>query len=182
MGELVKKEFDYSTWLGGTSKFALQQLNWNVCSKATSINNSIENTWGDTYYQRWDCLKTYPTSEEDKNSIVDVLSFMVETHINLDGRCDVNRGVNNLINARPTNFNLLNTAYNQLDNFFAYKITDDKFDDNAYENQVVWSLTKVPMDDIDKWTCLNAVNYLNLNGTYGKLNKILNVNDVLVAF
>jgi hypothetical protein len=68
-------------------------------------------TWGDTYYQRWDCLKTYPTTEEDKNSIVDVLSFMVETHINIDGRCDVNRGIDNLINARPNNFNLLNKAY-----------------------------------------------------------------------
>lgn len=182
LGELVKKEFDYNAWLGGTSTYALKQLNWNVCSQAVNIGTKIDKTWGDTYYQRWDCLKTYPSSEEDKNSIVDVLSFMVETHINLDGRCDVNRGVNNLLNARPTNFNLLNTAYTQNDNFFSYKINDEKLDKTTYNNQILWSLTKIPLDDIDKWTNINAVNFLNINGAYGKLNKILNVNDTLIAF
>lgn len=141
----------------------------------------LDKTWGDTYYQRWDCLKTYPTTEEDKNSVVDVLSFMVETHINLDGRCDVNRGTNNLLNARPNNFDIINTGYTQTDKFFQYKILDEKFQNNNYENQVVWSLTKTVMDDVDKWTQINAVNYLNLNGACGKLRKIINVNGVLLA-
>ena len=143
---------------------------------------SITKTWGDTYYQRWDCMKTFPTTEEDKNSVVDILSFMVESHQNLDGRCDVNRGIINLVNARPTNFNLFNDAYNQTDNLFQYKILDTKFEDNTQENQVVWSLTKNILDDIDKWTQISTVNYLNLNGTYGRLRKIINVNDVLLAF
>lgn len=184
VGELVRQTFDYNLWLGGTSDFALQQLIWNICSPATSITDeqTITNTWGDTYYQRWDCMKTFPTTDEDKNSVVDILSFMVETHINLDGRCDVNRGVNNLVNARPNNFNLLNKVYSQEDNIFQYRILDTKYEDNTQENQVVWSLTKTIQDDIDKWTQINTVNYLNLNGTYGRLRKIININGVLLAF
>ena len=185
IGELVKQSIDYDNWLGGTTQQALEQLTWNVCSLTIPVkfdNIQILKTWGDTYYQRWDCMKTFPTTEEDKNSIVDILSFMVETHQNLDGRCDVNRGVTNLINARPNNFNLFNDVYNQTDNLFQYKILDTKFEDNTQENQVVWSLTKNILDDVDKWTQINTVNYLNLNGTYGRLRKIINVNDVLLAF
>lgn len=185
IGELVKQYVDYNNWLGGTTQQALQQLSWNTCSLATQIHSDtiqILKTWGDTYYQRWDCMKTFPTTEEDKNSIVDILSFMVESHQNLDGRCDVNRGITNLVNARPTNFNLFNNVYNQTDNLFQYKILDTKFEDNTQENQVVWSLTKNVLDNIDKWTQINTVNYLNLNGTYGRLRKIINVNDVLLAF
>lgn len=185
IGELVKQYVDYDNWLGGTTQQALEQLTWNICSLKIPINLydiQIYKTWGDTYYQRWDCLKTYPTTEEDKNSVVDILSFMVESHQNLDGRCDVNRGVTNLVNTRPNNFNLFNDAYNQKDNLFQYKILDTKFEDNAQENQVVWSLTKNVLDDIDKWTQISTVNYLNLNGTYGRLRKIINVNDQLVAF
>lgn len=185
IGELVKQYVDYNTWLGGTTQQALQQLSWNTCSLATQVHSDtiqILKTWGDTYYQRWDCMKTFPTTEEDKNSIVDILSFMVESHQNLDGRCDVNRGITNLVNARPTNFNLFNDVYNQTDNLFQYKILDTKFEDNTQENQVVWSLTKNILDNIDKWTQINTVNYLNLNGTYGRLRKIINVNDVLLAF
>lgn len=185
IGELVKQNTDYNNWLGGVSQQALEQLTWNICSLKVPIdvpNIQISKTWGDTYYQRWDCMKTFPTTEEDKNSVVDILSFMVESHQNLDGRCDVNRGVTNLVNARPTNFNLFNDAYTQPDNLFQYKILDTKFEDNTQENQVVWSLTKNILDDIDKWTQINTVNYLNLNGTYGRLRKIINANDVLLAF
>jgi len=36
---------------------------------------------------------------------------MVESHSNLDGRCDVNRGISNILTATPSNFNIANTAY-----------------------------------------------------------------------
>lgn len=186
MGELVKTNFDYNNWYGGRTAEALKQIKWNVASSITLKNSqgglSISNTWGDTYYQRWDCLKTYPKTEQDKNSIVDILSFMVETHKNLDGRSDINRGTSNILNARPSNFNLFNDVYSQQDNFFQYKILDDKFNQKTYPNQIIWSLTKTPMSDIDQWLNISGVNYLNLDGVQGKLNKIINYNDSLLAF
>ena len=182
LGELVKTDFDYNNWYGGNTDYALQQINWNVCSHITPIRSKITNTWGDTYYQRWDCLKTYPFSEQEVNSNVEVLSFMVESHINLDGRSDINRGTHNLLNLRPSNTNLFNPVYNQQDNFFSYKVLDEKFDKNIFENQVVWSLSKTNLDNIDKWTDIHALNTLQLDGKLGSINKIINMNDVLLAF
>lgn len=180
IGELVKKDYD---WKEIPSDYELKQINWNVCSFVTPIND-VDNlkTWGDTYYQRWDCLKTYPTSEEEINSNVDILSFMVETHKNIDGRCDVNRGISNILNDRPTNFNIMNSAYDQQDNYFQYKILDQDKNLNQYPTQIVWSLTKTPMEDVDSWTSINAANFLNLNGSFGKINKVINKNDTLLAF
>jgi hypothetical protein len=51
---------------------------------------------------------------------------MCESRVNGDGRYDKNRGeINNLLNFRPTNFNLINPVYTQSDNFFSYKIIDE---------------------------------------------------------
>jgi hypothetical protein len=85
---------------------------------------------------------------------------MLESHTNLDGRSDVNRGTSNLLNLRPSNTNLFNPVYNQQDNFFSYKVLDEKFDKNVFENQVVWSLSKTNLDNIDKWTDIHALNTL----------------------
>lgn len=181
LGELIKKDFLYSTWNGGHSKEALQQLNWNVASKVTPIDKDIEQSWGDTFYQRWDCEKTYPFTEDDKNSNVEILSFMVESHTNLDGRCDVNRGINNLLNTRPSN-TLFNPVYSQKDNFFSYQTLDDRFEVNHFKSDIVWSLSKINVDTIDKWTNLLATNEMSLDGRYGTVRKILNVNDNLITF
>jgi hypothetical protein len=48
---------------------------------------------------------------------------MCETRINLDSRTDRNKGEAS-INVFPTNFNLYNTGYYQVNNFFNYTITD----------------------------------------------------------
>ena len=181
LGELVKRVFDYDTWNGGTQEQALEQLVWNVASNVTPINEHVTKSWGDTYYQRWDCEKTYPFTEEDVNSNVEILSFMLESHQNLDGRCDVNRGIHNLLNVRPHN-TIFNNVYSQDDNFFTYQVLDEKFSKNHFEADIVWSLTKNNLDDIDNWTCLLSSNEMSLDGRYGAVRKVLNVNDVLVTF
>lgn len=181
LGELVKKVFDYDTWNGGTNEQALEQLVWNVASHVTPIDEHVTKAWGDTYYQRWDCEKTYPFTEQDVNSNVEILSFMLESHVNLDGRCDVNRGLHNLLNTRPHN-TIFNNVYSQEDNFFTYQVLDEKFSKSHFEADIVWSLTKNNMDEIDKWTCLLASNEMSLDGRYGTVRKVLNVNDVLVTF
>ena len=183
MGEIIKKDFDYDNWNGGISEYALQQLTWNICSSSTDLTKDIFNTWGDTYYQRWECLKTYPFTEEDKNSVVDILSFMVESHINVDGRCDINKGTSNILNARPTNFNIQNQVYSQKDNIFSYQIVEGNVKNKKhFENEVVWSLTKNPLDSVDNWTNLNAANSIYLNGEYGPIRKILSSENSLIAF
>ena len=143
IGELYR-DIEYSTLYGGYGENALEQSTWIPISNPTNIEYSTNDTWGDTYYQRWECLNTYPSTEEDLNSVVDIVSFMVETHINLEGRYDKNRNGLNILNARPDNFNKINPVYSQTNNYFTYNILDEKFNQNKYFNQIAFSLQKTP--------------------------------------
>lgn len=182
LGELYR-DIPYETLYGGLDDNNLEQLTWIPCSKASSfIRNQTVDCEGDTYFQRWDCLKTYPFTEDDINKVVDITSFMVETHINLDGRYDRNRGVGNLLNVRPDNFGLRNNVYSQPNNLFTYNVLDEKFDNTKYGNQIMWSLQKNPTSDIDGWTSISTSNVLNLNGLYGDVTKLITSNDRIYSF
>ena len=110
--------------------------------------NVLSWTIGDTYYQRFDTLKTYAYSDNDENSIIDITSFMVETRINIDGRTDRNRGQESNLQMSPSNFNLINDIYSQRDNFLTYRILDDDVQNRKkFPNQITWSLTK------NCWSC-----------------------------
>ena len=182
LGEFYK-DLDYSSLYGGTDDNALENINWIPSSQAYSIATTIDMSEGDTYYQRWDCLKTYPYTEEDINKVVDVTSFMVETRRNLDGSYSKRIGnVKNVLTIRPDNFNTYNDVYNQSDNFFTFNILDEKYKNAKYKNQIIWSLSKKNKEDIDSWTNITLNSSINLDGVYGKINKILNYNDSILAF
>jgi hypothetical protein len=90
MGELYRT-IDPTVLFGGTSDDAIAQNKWIPCGDVVYFDNTTTSitligNQGDTYFQRYDCLKTYPFTESDYNSIVDITSFMVETRINIDGR------------------------------------------------------------------------------------------------
>lgn len=138
---------------------------------------------GDTWYQRYDCLKTYPFTMEDENSIVEVGSFLCETRINLDGRYDRNRGeVDNTIMS-PINFNLLNTVYTQSNNFFNYRILDkDFYNLNKFSNQITWSKEKQNAADVDLWTNITMANTFDLDGAMGQINALRTWQDTIYCF
>lgn len=181
LAELYRK-IPYDSLYGGYDNEQIKKLNWVVSSSPYPVGKDIPRMGGDTYYQRWDCLKTYPSSEEDGNSVVDITSFMVETHTNLDGRCDTNRRNPKVTLARPTNYNLFNQVYNQIDNVFRYNILDSKYDLDTFGNQVVWSNAKIDTDDIDSWTNINMLSSVSLDGSKGGVTKLINLNDSVIAF
>lgn len=138
---------------------------------------------GDTYYQRFDTLKTYAYSDTDENSIVDITSFMVETRINIDGRTDRNRGQESNLQMSPSNFNLINDIYSQRDNFFTYRILDDDVQNRKmFPNQITWSLTKTAGATIDAWLNITLASVLDLDGTKGRLNALKTFNNNIIAF
>lgn len=161
---------------------SLSNIKWIPISDIFNVDNTVDKTNGDTYYKNWECLRTYPTTEEDENSVVDIVSFMVETHINLDGRCDINKGYTNQLNARPTNFGLMNDVYSQQNNIFKYNILDERFDHKSFPNQFAWSLNKQGVSEIDTWTSATLSNIKNVDGSYGPINAIEKLNDTLIGF
>lgn len=146
-----------------------------------SDNTTLRGIRGDTYYQRWDCLKTFPYSTDDKNQYIDITSFFVESRINLDGRYDKQRGLKYNLGVLNTNFNLINKSYTQRNNFFSYRqLEDDEV--NNFPNQITTTNTKTLGEDIDSWTNITLANVFDLDGDKGKLSAIRKLNNDLYCF
>lgn len=174
---------------GGTSDDAIENNTWLPCGQPVSIddaadsNKGIKWTEGDTFFQRYDCLKTYPFTNEDTNSVVDILSFMVETRVNIDGRYDRNRGQNSNLQMSPINFNLLNYVYSQNNNFFSYRTLDKTlFNVDTYKNYITWTKKKTPGEEVDTWTNITLANVLDLDGDKGNITALKRFNNSLFAF
>lgn len=192
LGKIYKEESTINNRYGGTTKEALKNNLWIPSGEAHNIViSSTETTecnyasfkYGDTYYMRYDCLKTQPFTEEDQNGIVDIASFMCLTRINLDGKYDENRGLLSNLNIRKTNFNLINDIYNQKDNYFNYRLLDDYYYGiNKYPNQFLWSLQKNNLEEIDTWTNITLANSYDVYNNCGKINSINIFNDNLYIF
>ena len=182
IGEFYKDFNDYEPY-GGTSENALELNVFIPISNPTNILECCNGLEGDTYFQRWDSLRTYPITEEDKQSVVDVVSLMLETHINLDGRSDVTRGRTDISNIRPSNIlETNNEVYSQSNNFITSAILDQKFEIPKHVNGYMWSLTKSPTEFIDTWTNINLNSFAELDGDKGALTKIKRWNNKLLAF
>lgn len=187
IAELYRDDNDIPNRFGGTSEDALKNNVFIPCSKTYSLNTDSAITMvhdeGDTYYMRYDNLKTYPYTRQDINGIVDIFSFMCETRINLDGRSDTNRGLIDNTIIDNTNFNQINKSYTQTDNFFNYRVLDELASKtNDFPNQITWSRTKVACEDIDTWTNITLASVADSDGTLGDITKILNSNDTMVLF
>ena len=161
---------------------------WIRCGDSVSIPDlgTVELNYlqGDCYFQMYDCLKTYPFTMEDTNSVIEIFSTMLETYVNLDFKYDKNRGSSNNVALGPTNFNLFNNpAYNQSGNFFSYHQLDYNLVRNKnFPNIVTWSLEKHFGEDVDTWTSIDASNTEELDGAFGRVNKLINYNNNIYCF
>lgn len=181
---------DVTNRFGGESDDAIQSNQWLPCGETTYFyDDDSSHTYlvkyleGDTYFQRYDHLKTYPFTLEDENSVTEIMSFMCETRVNLDGRYDNNRGNTSNLYITPENFNKLNQVYNQKDNFFTYKVsTDDTSVLNKFPNVVTWTKTKTAGELIDTWTNITLASTLDFDGDKGSITALRMHNNNILAF
>lgn len=170
---------------GGTTQAAVENNRFIPISKRYNLGDdalALTGTQGDTFFQRWDCLKTEPYSNESKNGIVDITSFMVETHTNIEGRYDTRRGLLKNVTTSRENSNLINRVYSNLNNFFSSNVLNDKYYLSDFHNQITWTKTKTLAEDIDTWTNITVANTLDLDGDKGPVRAIRRFNNSLIAF
>lgn len=177
---------------GGQTLEAFENNQWIPCGEPISIISNegnvlssvqVEWTEGDTYYQRYDHLKTYPFTLEDQNSVTDIVSFMCETRINLDGRYDRNRGQVNNLATTPENFNKLNKVYSQENNFFNYRALNyNKFNLDNFPNSITWSKEKVAGELVDTWSNITLASILDLDGDKGEIMSLNTFNNEIYCF
>ena len=187
LAEIVKNIPEDSRF-GGKSESALSQNLWVPAGRPVTLKQGEEVVrvpyeYGDTWYSRYDCIKTYPYTPEDENQIVEIGSFMCETRVNIDGRYDKNRGNLSNLYTTPNNFNLINNIYSQRDNFFNYRILNkDYYKQSSFNNQITWSKEKHAGEEIDTWANVTLANTLDMDGSNGKVTSIKAWNDMLMCF
>lgn len=176
---------------GGQAEEAFENNMWLPCGESISLldgdNNktSVTIKWveGDTYYQRYDHIKTYPFTTEDQNQVTDIISFMCETRVNIDGRYDRNRGQTSNSAITPENFNLMNDVYSQPNNFFNYRtINPNKLNLDNFHNSITWTKTKTAGELVDTWTNITLASILDLDGDKGSVRTLRRFNNNLLAF
>lgn len=177
-GGQTEEAFENNVWLPCGDPISLVDTN-------TGVKSSITIKWeeGDTYFQRYDHIKTYPFTLEDQNAVTDIVSFMCETRVNIDGRYDRNRGQTSNFSITPENFNLMNDVYSQPNNFFNYRtINPNKLNLNNFHNSITWTKTKTAGELVDTWTNITLASTLDLDGDKGNVRALRRFNNNILAF
>ena len=180
----LTQTIDEDNRFGGKTEEALLNNRWIVSGDPIDINDSgrIEFLQGDTYLQRYDCLKTYPFTLEDMNTVVEMVSFYCETHINIDGRYDRNRGNVTNLAITPSIFNLYNPIYSQSNNYFTYQYLNEISSLNDFPNSITWTEEKILGNEVDNWTKINVATTLDLDGDKGEVTSLNTYNNEIFCF
>lgn len=186
LGELYRETVDNR--FGGDTPEAILNNIWYpagipvIINPESSGNTTIYYTVGDTFLTRYDCLKAY-TDVESTNGVAEVVSFMCESRVNVDGRYDRNIGQTNTLTLNPTNSNLINDVYTQKDNYFTYHTVDySRFSNNYFPVTIVWSKEKHNSSEIDEWTSFNMASSLDLDGDKGEIVSLNTFNNEIFCF
>lgn len=178
---------------------ALMHNIWIPCGDRVFIDESLSSVdvvcnIGDTYLQRYDLVKSCPiTTTDDSGNVsisssdyqthTSVVSFLVESTINLDGRYDVNRKNPYVHNVTSDNYNKLNLVYSQANNFFTFRGLDyEEFSTNIFKNSFTWSGTKLPGEFVDTWTRLNLTGVYDCDGALGQITSFQPLGMYLIGF
>lgn len=158
---------------------------WIIAGNAEVIGDGdVEIKWlqGDWYYNRVDFLRCSPTSLEDKNQVIEIGSFMLETRTNASGRYD------NYIGECPLaindqKYNKINVAYTQLPNYFlAYSnYLNESFDNDEICNGIAFSLVRSAGADIDEWTNITTASMTESDPSLGTIVAIDRYKDTIIG-
>lgn len=174
---------------GGTSNAAIQNNRFLIAGPQYIIADMSGNgsdvmiaNQADTYIQRWDCLKTKPLSSGAMNNVIDITSVMLETHINIDGRTDLQRGTRYIASIDAEKWGSLNPVYSQNNNFITQRDLDEDFNLDAYRSSITWTLEKHDSEDVDAWSHITLASTLKLDGDKGICRALRRMGNSIIAF
>ena len=175
------QDLDNIAIFGDNSKEILAKHTWIPIGTWTPINGSTINLigYGDCFIGRYECLKTYSYTEEDKQSCIEVASFLTESTKNPCGRYDnyANLGDSSIIKANE--FNKFNSVYDQQNNLFSYNIPLDI--NTYYPNNIIWTSVKYAGELTDSFTKVTFNGGVDVQGTYGQIQKLISFNNTLYS-
>lgn len=177
-GGIKESDIKNNRFVVAGPQFLVSELNVDTQQEDSEI---IANQ-GDTYFQRWDDLRIKPLSDGEKNNVIDITSVMLESHINLDGRYDNQRGIKTIASIDSTQYGALNPVYSQMNNFMASRSLGESYNIDSYRSSITWTLEKKDMSQVDEWTHITLANSLSLDGDKGYCRALRRYNNSIVAF
>jgi hypothetical protein len=169
----------------GGDTYNARQLNRTIpYSNVVPISNNSTTTehQGDTFIQKFNFLKTFK-AENSTNQITEIVSFPVETTINLDLRFDFTKN-------RPDNYDAdelqsygFNTVYNQLNSTIKGIPKPFNFSEiTIFPTNVMPSKLKINGELIDSFTDFLINDAKTLDGQYGEITGVEEFKDNLYSF
>lgn len=165
-----------------TNRFVTAGPQYMIQKMSGDNQDVIYGNQGDTYFQRWDAFRIKPYSNDATNRIIDITSVMLESHINLDGRTDLQRGITEIASLDVANYGTLNPVYSQKNNFSPKRDMDEDFNTDTYRSSITWTLPKADMADVDEWTHITLGSTLKLDGDKGICRALKRIQNSLIAF
>lgn len=183
IGELYR-DVDPSVRFGGNTDSAMLSNVWRKAGPAVKLDDYVTFFEGDTYLTRYDCLKTYPYTEEDVNQVIEIFSTHLETRVNLDARYDKTRNLVDNTLIRPENTNLVNRlGYEQTNSFFTYGVGNSRTEGiDDFETLIAISGEKTSGSEVDSWGNITLTATQDADGRYGPIEALRTFNDNIFVF
>ena len=180
-GGTTQEAFKSNIWLPVSEAYNIDYLLQEPTEQISSSNVMMFER-GDTWFQKYYCLKTYPYASTDENQIINKAGFYCETRHNLYGVYDVDKPSTQLF-IKKDNFNKFNNVYDQEDNFFTYRIlSKDFYERDNFPYSFMWTKEKVNTADIDNYNNLSLVSSLEANNKGGEITKLIVHNGSIYCF
>jgi len=168
----------------GGDSYQSRQINRTIpYSKVEKIDTAkTTKHYGDTFIQKFNSLRTFK-SENTEIYMTEIVSFPVETSINLDLRYDLLKFRRDNVEADELTSYGYNSVYDQQNNTIKGVPKPDNFNEIFnFPTDVLPSKKKIPNENIDSFTDFLINDRVTLDGKYGEITGVGEYKDNLYAF
>ena len=167
---------------GGNTYEARQRNNYIPISTFQKTAGSIDTYNGDTYLQKMNLLRNFKL--EDTNIYAsEVISFPVETSLNLDLRYDLSASRLQNPNAAEETYYGFNHVYEQSNSLIKSVTEPPQYQEvEEFESRVIASKPKILGETIDSFTDLSVNDIIDMDTSHGPITALQEFNDELFSF
>ena len=181
-GILAEITRDVPNQYGGNTYEARQRNNYIPVSTFQKTAGSVDTYNGDTYIQKMNLLRNFKL-ENSTTYTAEVISFPVESSINLDLRYDLSANRLDNYDAAEESYYGFNHVYEQSNNLVKAIPEPPVFNNiEEFQSRIIATKPKILGETIDSFTDLSVNDILDLDTSHGAITAMHELNDEVFAF